>query len=81
MKTVEICGVRHEMQRRSGKICLRRGIKCLTSEFFFTFVSVTTAVSAWLGIILENRLLLAASAIVWLLGFLAWSLKAAPDAM
>ncbi len=81
MKTCEIYGVRHEMQRRSGKIYLKRGIKCLTSEIFFTFVSVTTAVSAWLGIILENRLLLAASAIVWLLGFLAWSLKAAPEAI
>lgn len=81
MKTCEIYGVLHEIQRRSGKIYLKTGIKRLTSEIFFTFVSVTTAVSAWLGIILENRLLLAASAIVWLLGFLAWSLKAAPDAI
>lgn len=81
MKTCEIYGVRHEMQRRSGKIYLERGINYLTSDIFFTFVSVTTAVSAWLGIILENRLLLAASAIVWVLGFLAWSLKAAPDAI
>lgn len=81
MKTCEIYGVRHEMQRRSGKIYLEIRINYLTSDIFFTFVSVTTAVSAWLGIFLENRLLLAASAIVWVLGFLAWSLKAAPDAI
>lgn len=52
MKTCEIYGVLHEIQRRSGKIYLKTGIKRLTSEIFFTFVSVTTAVSAWLGIIL-----------------------------
>lgn len=54
---------------------LIRGIIYLTSGKFSTFVGVITALMSYIGVILDDNLLIAYGAIIFLIGFTPWAMR------
>ena len=54
---------------------LIRGIICLTSDKFSTFVGVIAGLMSYIGVILDDNHLIAYGGIAFLIGFMPWATR------
>ena len=75
MKTVTALPAPALSYKPRVKKLLIKGIIYLTSEKLFTFASVIAGLMSYIGVILDDNLLIAYGGIAFLIGFMPWATR------